>query len=344
MRSPQAALEAADRWVVERGLTGPDPYDGLLSPFASRLRSRRPRQAFVQLAKRLPERPRFILKIPPVRMCKALALIARSLAATPWLPDAPSRSEAIRKELVARQIQGGWGYEFDVQTRWGFFPAGSPNIIVTAFVLEAISAELSAESRASAVRYLTDVMAADGYFRYIPGSDVMIHNANVLGARALSRLHPGHPLIAEAIATTLAAQRSDGLWPYGESRDLDWVDGFHTAYVLDALVDLSPEGEWPDQLARGAEAYLRRCFAADGRPLYYADRSGPVDVHNVASALFVLTRLRRAHLIEPTPASSVSWLLALQRKDGAFVAKPGMPPYMRWNQAHAYRALAEVVS
>ena len=26
-----------------------------------------------------------------------------------------------------------WGYPWDVQTRWSFYPAGSPNVVVTAF-------------------------------------------------------------------------------------------------------------------------------------------------------------------------------------------------------------------
>lgn len=342
--SARPALEAADRWVIERNLSGPDPYDGLLSPFARPLRGRRPRQAFVQAAKRLPERPRSLLRIPSLRMTKALALISASLTATPWLPDAAGRADVLRKELAARQRHGGWGYEFDVQTRWGFSRAGSPNIIVTAFVLEATHAELTAEARAAAERWITEDMSANGYIRYIPDSDVVIHNANLLGARALKRLHPGHPLVAGAVDTTLAAQRPNGLWPYGDGPGLEWVDGFHTAYVLDALLDLSPRGQWPDQLVRGADAYVRHCFDPDGRPLYYADKAGPVDVHNVATALYVLTRLRRAGLVGATEAASERWLLALQRRDGAFVAKPGMPPYMRWNQSHAHRALAEVAA
>lgn len=344
MTSVRSALAAADHWVLQHDLSGPDPYDGLLSPLARPLRGRHSRQAFVQLAKRLPERQRRLLRIPPVRMTKALALIAASLGVAPWLPDASARAEALRKEITLRQRDGGWGYEFDVQTRWGFFRAGSPNIIVTAFVLEAVADELAAGARSAVEQWLTEDMSAGNSFRYIPGSDALIHNANLLGARALHRLQPGHPLVSEAIATTLAAQRPDGLWPYGEGPGLEWVDGFHTAYVLDALLDLSPADQRPHHLVRGATAYIRRCFEPDGRPRYFADKSGPVDVHNVATALHAITRLRRAGLAEASWDAPERWLLALQRQDGAFVARPGMPAYMRWNQAHAHRALAEAAS
>ena len=30
-----------------------------------------------------------------------------------------------------------WGYHWDMQTRWSFYPAGSPNVVVTAFACSA---------------------------------------------------------------------------------------------------------------------------------------------------------------------------------------------------------------
>ncbi len=31
-----------------------------------------------------------------------------------------------------------WGYPFDVQTRWSFYPAGSPNVVVTSFAVQGL--------------------------------------------------------------------------------------------------------------------------------------------------------------------------------------------------------------
>src|SRR5213075_150844 len=39
-------------------------------------------------------------------------------------------------DLLAADRRSGdraWGYPFDVQTRWSFYPAGSPNVVVTTF-------------------------------------------------------------------------------------------------------------------------------------------------------------------------------------------------------------------
>ena len=45
-----------------------------------------------------------------------------------------------RVAVEQRAVEGidrAWGYEFDVQTRWSFYPARTPNIIVTTFVANA---------------------------------------------------------------------------------------------------------------------------------------------------------------------------------------------------------------
>ena len=75
------------------------------------------------------------------------------------------------------------------------------------------------------------------YFGYYPGSNVPIHNANLLLASVFARC--GAEEASRALAFSLARRRPDGLWPYGEGGRLDWVDGYHTAFILWVL------GTWP---------------------------------------------------------------------------------------------------
>jgi hypothetical protein len=343
------SLRLLDDHLARAGLAGPDPYDGLSGWLPVRGAPRRVRQAVVQGVKRSPVNLRPVLGIRPVRMTKTLALVAQALAVADWLPDAEKRRVALLDEIVTRlEASGGWGYEFDVQTRWGFYPAGSPNIIVTAFAIEALR---TSEPHLDAVRsrvtdWLVNQMLQDGFIRYVPGSRVLIHNANLLGARALHRLAPGHPAVGEAVERTVSLQRADGTWPYGEGDGLEWIDGFHTAYVLAALSVLA-EG-LDDVKARlavenGARAFAQHFFAAGLPSRYYLDRPGPVDVHNIATCVQVLSEVVP---LVPEAAGrlpgAVEQLLALQGRDGAFRAHRGAAPYMRWNQAHACMALAEV--
>lgn len=346
MTAAEQALNRLDVWLVRRDATGWDPYDGLASPLGRLARGRRPRQAVVQLVKRAPAPIRRAAAVPQHRMTKTLSLLAEGLRVADWLPRASGRRAQLLDEVRSRRGADAWGYEFDVQTRWGFYPAGSPNAIVTAFACEAAAAALSPAERARVVEWLTGPMWSGTYFRYVSGNDTLVHNANVLAARALHRLSPGHPHIASAVAVTVEALPERELWPYGSSHELAWVDNFHTAYVMDALLDLIAAGDnVMSTVDRAAARYISTCFADDGRPYYLAGGRGPVDVHNVATALGMLTRLHRLQLAPATLLDAcTSYALSLQRSDGAFVARPGAVPFIRWNQAHMHRALAGLAS
>lgn len=342
------ALLALDNYIERCALTGPDPYDGLSGRLRNRLRRQRTRQLAVQLVKRSPLNLRPFLGVRPVRMSKTLALVAEGLFVAPQLPDAEARRKRLLGELVDLQGKDGWGYEFDVQTRWGFYAAGSPNIIVTAFALEALrrSPPHLEAARIPVRSWLEDKMLHDGFVRYVPGSTALIHNANLLGARALHRVAPGHPAVVQAVDRTLECQRPDGTWPYGEQAGLEWVDGFHTAYVLLALKELqSVHSGIANALERGAHAYATRCFAKDGRAHYYLDKPGPMDVHNIATGLHAIAELKDTIPRGQKLLSGVlNHLLTLQGTEGAFRTRAGAPAYMRWNQAHAHRALAQVIA
>jgi hypothetical protein len=136
------------------------------------------------------------------------------------------------------------------------------------------------------------------YFAYTPDSSVLIHNANLLVAALAARLATDGELeaplrqslrraAAASVGTALASQRPDGSWPYGEGVRLGWVDGYHTAYSLLALDDVTTLLEEPGRpaLAQGARFYFDRLF--DGAvPRFLAGRkAGPSDVNNVATGL-----------------------------------------------------------
>lgn len=336
------AASRVDSWLRANDYRGWDPYDGLSSPLGRRLPGVRPRQVVIQGVKRLHAGGRRLLRVPEHRMSKTLALVARALTYASWLPDADARSHLLIKELLERRGFIGWGYEFDVQTRWGFYPAGSPNVIVTAFTLEAVHSHLNQSEKESLEDWLTNVMWAGGHFRYVPGNDTCVHNANLLAARALDRLSPAHPLVNDAVNATLERLPANGLWPYGEARGLDWVDNFHTGYVLDALYDLVPSDDPRYETVReAAKRWIDTCFDDAAIPFYYAGHPGPVDVHNVATALHVARRTRDREILSNGFLSRLtSAALKLEKRPGEFSVGRGGITYPRWNQAHMLHALA----
>jgi hypothetical protein len=186
-----------------------------------------------------------------------------------------------------------------------------------------------------------------------------VHNANLLGAAFLCRVHAHsgeRRLLETALALArcaTAAQRVDGSWPYGEASTQGWIDNFHTGFNLIALRMLQTYArttEFDDAIARGFAFYVDHFFRADGAPKYFHDRQYPIDVHCVAQALITLTSLRRLSVnSEPTLRRVFSWALDQMWDDRGYfyyrVLRLGTirTSYMRWSQAWMLQALATML-
>jgi hypothetical protein len=262
-----------------------------------------------------------------------------------------------------------WGYHFDVQTRFFFYAKTTPNVVVTAFVAKGLAAATDAglvdarELVLGACRFIVGdlprVVDQRGQsFGYIPGSETVVHNANMLAAIVLSlgaRLGGDEGLLAEAHAAarfTVAHQREDGAWPYSEQDNGRWVDGFHTGFVLEGLGAVA-EATGDSELARAHEKglayYLDHFFEADGAPRYYDGSAYPYDALSAAQAIELLahqapTDARSAETLERvvlwtldnlvSPDGSVAYQVTASGKDARH--------FPRWSAAPVCSALASV--
>jgi len=300
----EQALARIRAWGEARDWCGYDPYDALNSPAAPLLTlgTRAGRRALTQAVKLSPLNLRPLLAIRPSRNAKAIGLVASAYSRLAAAGDRTARGQAERwlDWLLANHCgdEAGlaWGYHFDVQTRFFHYARGTPNTIATSFVAQALAdgAELLGEERwreaaRSAARYLQSRMLSDGsrgpYFSYVPGERTLVHNANLLACAPLARVGINEPA-RRALVTSLQAQREDGSWPYAESPGADWVDNFHTGYVLESLarcVDL--ETEVRERLARGLDYWRRELFLPDGTPKYTPRCVYPLDAHCYATAV-----------------------------------------------------------
>lgn len=290
----------------QQSWTGVDPYDGLASPVARILIGRRLRQGLVQVVRRSPLNLRPLLGIGPRRMAATTGLAATAanrLAAEPLWAELRERLGAwtSARQALHGPLRGLWGYEFDVQTRWGYYRAGSPNAIATALAgngcLDAGS--LRRQQRGLLGAALLRCFWRGTYFAYTPSSDVLIHNANLLVAALAARLAADGqvetPLrealrraATSSVEVAVARQRSDGSWPYGEGASLNWVDGYHTAYSLLALDDASTllgSTDGRAALERGARFYFDQLFDGAVPRFLAGEKAGPSDVNNVATGL-----------------------------------------------------------
>ena len=196
-----------------------------------------------------------------------------------------------------------WGYEFDVQTRWSYYPEGEPNVIATFFVARGflhawtvLGDPIYLEQARLSASFMCERLLSDaGFFRYTPQSPTLVHNGNLLAASLVSAVgtitgDASQVKTAwEAAEVSRAAQKPDGSWPYGASSRLGWIDNFHTAYNLDALSVLAACGMPGAHIAllRGADYWVHRLFGEDFEPWYYAGIPGTCDIHAAATAVDV---------------------------------------------------------
>jgi hypothetical protein len=149
---------------------------------------------------------------------------------------------------------------------------------------------------------------------------------------------------------TVGHQRPDGSWPYGEQPHLDWVDNFHTGYVLDSLMLSASAGvnvDLGDTLDRGLDYYRRALFLEDGTPKYYPASVYPIDAQCVAQAIKTLTLAGSRE----SRYGKFAWTVfdfaqrRMLRSDGSYLFQlhrrwVNPAPHVRWMAAPMLEALA----
>lgn len=379
----RATIAALERWGAEREWIGPDPYEGLnarravLRPLRSSALGRR---LLIQAVKRSPLDLRRPLGITPEVDAASLAHVLRAYARLPGeLGGAEAAIDATADRLLGLRCRAFdepcWGYHFDVETRFFHYGRGTPNTIATGFAGHALleASEAGAADPAERERRLRVAVGAGrfflrriglvgaaegGYFGYFPGDRTPIHNASLLAASLLARLaargvEGGEEMAAAARAAVnfaLAHQRPDGSWPYAEGERGDWVDGFHTGYVLDALATCEQALADPrigSARERGLAFYRDRLLGPDGAPRFFADATYPIDGQSAAQAIrsFALAAGHNARRLEPAWRAYGYATRELRRDDGAFAFQRRRlwrdpTPHVRWVQAPMLEALS----
>ncbi|HET6999120.1 MAG TPA: glycosyltransferase [Solirubrobacterales bacterium] len=359
------------------GWAGTDPYDGQnATRFVAPLRrSTLGRRVLTQVVKRSPLDLRPLLGIAPTRNATTVAWAVSAYARGSFLPDELQRDrlEAAADLLISLRLPDHedpcWSYPFAIQTRVLNYPSTDPNTIATSFagmaLLDAFEATgdewFLAQARGVGRFFARNVPqtedAPGARFGYLVGDSSPIHNSNTHVCALLARLvEHGDEHYREAIQAgltwTIERQRPDGSWPYGERADLEWVDNFHSGYVLDALrtcadagVDERAAAAWQ----RGLDYWRANLFGADGTPKYFSDETYPIDNQCAAQGIQTLA-IASAH--DPSCLDQArrvfDWTLAnMRRPDGLFYFQRrrhwiNRTPHIRWAETCMFLALAHL--
>lgn len=385
---PQLSLEAVHdtlfAWCRKNNFSGHDPFDALNSRLfqATPLSSfRTPRLLFTQLSKRSPLNLRALTRVPPQQNAKGLALFALAALAD-HRRNATTETELSARDLLTQllrlEIKGyagaAWGYNFDWQSRNFFAPRGTPTIVPTAFAARALieaSDALHDSQYLEAARNVCNFILKDLHqpvdtgdelcFSYSPNDDTEIFNASLFAAETLAAVGARSnennycDLAIRAARFVIRRQNKDGSWVYGTDERQQWIDNFHTAYVLSSLFRIGKACQTGDveimkALGDGYDFWTKSFFLADGWPKYYHDQLHPADSHAAATAIVTLTELRELDDgALPFAEKIADWAIEnLRDPSGYFYYQRRRlftvrTPFMRWTQAWMLYALARLL-
>jgi hypothetical protein len=280
----------------------------------------------------------------------------------------------VLKETRSREFENFcWGYPFDWITRNGVIKAHTPLITTTPYVLEAFLQVQKIQPRddwekilESITRHVcTDIKdfkisEAASSCSYTPYDKGGIINASAYRAFALTsaaKFFGNDEFLKTAgrnLNFVLENQDAVGSWPYAVDGVRDFVDHFHTCFVMKALTKiylLTGEQRILDALARGLDYYLKNLFGEDGmpRPFSKAPRLTvyKCELYDCAECINLCLLLQK-HFpqLKKTLETVVAGILEnWVKRDGSFRSRKLIfgwdnVPMHRWAQSQMFRALA----
>lgn len=393
-------LASLIKFIKKSNYKGYDPYDlrGNNAFFLALQKNIFGKGLLILLNANLPVVARKLLCVRPSENSKTFALCLRAYCLLykktgdkELLHEATKIFSKLMKSRNKRYK--AWGYPFDWQSKI-LIPKNTPSIVVTSFCGQGLLDFYEITNEKQALSAAVDVAEfilhdlkrlqfGDRFcFSYTPIDDAFVHNANALGASFLARLYSITKKIRyleaaeRSIGFTISQQKKDGSFEYMADSQVkeEFIDGYHTGFVLEALYDFikySGEQKYIAPLKKGLDFYKKHLFYKKTIPLYRTTSPLPVDIHAVAQALVVLSRLESVEKNEDYIKNIYDfaikemhdghgyfyyWLNRCKALDGLIfkdkrlqllntlsLPKKLRVPYMRWSQAWMLWALANIV-
>jgi hypothetical protein len=329
-------------------------------------------EAFFPPARRLFHHP-MRLPIADAHYAMGFAFLHEATGKPEYLEKAVHFLEVLKESRSPGFVEYCWGYPFDWVTRNGVLKAHTPFITTTPYVFEALllvnkfrPRDEWREMMASSVRYaLTEIKdkpfpGGGNTCSYMPGEEFNVVNAaayrsTMLVSAAKFFNNAEWLKIANGnVEFVLAAQNPDGSWPYAKDGVRDFVDHFHTCFVMKALAKVyhaTSDQRILDALKKGVDYYLNNLFAEDGmpRPFSKAPRMTvyQCELYDCAECINLCLLLRKDFpQLDKTLETVVAGILKNWVKpDGSFRSRKlkfgwDNVPMHRWAQSQMFRALA----
>jgi len=364
-----------EKYIKRENYIGYDPYDILMSPIFKLpiLKSNRIIRFIIQqLGKKLPLNVRPIIGTKKGMNPVTLGLCVQAYTYLSYL--FPKKNSYYFNEidycidnLVKLKSLGYsgtcWGYNFDWEARYVTLPAFLPTVVATGIITNSLfenyritgnneALDLCINAVGFILKDLNRIYFGNNFcFSYSPLDRQVIFNATMKGARLLAQVYSitrEQNLIREAKKTVqfvVENQNLDGSWRYSRGDSREWIDNFHTGYVLDCLdeyIKLSGDEDYCLNLKKGINFYVKNFITEEGIPKYYENSIYPVDSTAASQSILTLTRFGYGELAKKV----FNWMVKnMMDKEGYFYYQKhrlytNKISYMRWSNAWMFCSLS----
>ena len=204
-----------------------------------------------------------------------------------------------------------WGLNFPYATRFIDADKEMPNLynsctmgIALTYYYELINMDNNLlekiyEDICSTFKYIKE--NDKGYFIYYPGQKHPTYNVNALALFLFTRINKvlgtnivPEQRINEMVELIISEQLTKGSWYYSRTDNGKWIDGFHTGFIIESLIQVYKNGyqsaKLKNSIDKAIKYYNYEMFTTDGYPKYF-DKSDkyPIESQNCAQAIQTLS-------------------------------------------------------
>jgi hypothetical protein len=326
----------------------------------------------------LPSARRFFWKrqrfpIADAHYAMGFAFLSRHLNDQGYYRRAVHFLKVLEETRCPRYDRYCWGYPFNWGTLRGTIWQGTPLITTVPYVYEAFREVHAIDNnerwleimRSIAEHGLRDYQDFERSERasacsYTPSPEqVGVVNANAYRAFLLTQAAMDFSddyylkTASRNLYFVLESQKSDGSWHYAMDGKRDFIDHFHTCFVMKALAKieaLTGDTECTSAIERGIDYYVRNLFDENGVPKPFSRPPRLIvyrhELYDYAECINLGMLLRgRFERLDRLVDGAVNQVLTIwQRPDGAFRSRQLLlgwdnVPMHRWAQAQLFRSL-----
>lgn len=269
-----------------------------------------------------------------------------------------------------------WGYPFNWETRLGTMREATPLITTVPYVYEAFRQVYEIDKNPQwldimrsiamhAFRDYRDFVTSENSSScsYNPVSDepgsvinASAYRAFLLTSAGLDFSQEQYLKVAERnLNFVLESQNGDGSWYYSTDGERNFVDHFHTCFVLKALTKieaLTGNPKCTQAIERGVDYYVKNLFDDEGLPKPFSRRPRLTvyrrELYDYAECINVAVLLNGRFPALDAILSRAIDLTEWQKPDGSFRSRQLLlgwdnTPMHRWAQSQLFRSLSSLL-